>query len=117
MIAIFFLLVLFAFAALTWLPEALVWIYSAMSIFLFLLYGLDKVLALKNKRRISENTLQVLALLGGWPGAYLGQQAFKHKVSKVVFRRKYWLYVLINIAILSVYLVWQYQQGNIEFLS
>mgnify|MGYP000023518003 FL=1 len=115
MIAIFFLLILFAFTALTWLPEALVWIYSAMSIFLLLLYGLDKVLALKNKRRISENTLQMLALLGGWPGAHLGQQAFKHKVSKVIFMRKYWLYVGINTAALSGYLVWQYQQGSIRF--
>lgn len=115
MIAIFFLLVLFALVALTWLPEAIAWFYSAMSIFLFLLYGLDKILALKNKRRISENSLQVLALFSGWPGAYLGQQAFKHKASKVVFMRKYWLYVFINVAILSVYIVWQYQQGNIEF--
>lgn len=115
MIAIFFLLVLFALVALTWLPVMLMWHYASMSVLTFLFYGLDKVLALNNKRRISEDKLQMLALLGGWPGAYLGQQAFKHKVSKIVFMRKYWLYVGINIAVLSGYLVWRYQQGSIVF--
>lgn len=115
MIAIFFLLMIFALTELSWLPTELVWSYASMSVLTFLLYGLDKALALYNKRRISEDKLQILTLFCGWPGAYLGQQTFKHKVSKVVFMRKYWLYVCINTAALSGYLVWQFQQGSIKF--
>lgn len=115
MIAIFFLLIVSALTTLVWLPVELAWFYYSMSVLVFLFYGLDKVLALNNKRRISEDKLQLLALFCGWPGAYLGQQAFKHKVSKVVFMRKYWLYVCINTAALSGYLVWQYKQGSIVF--
>lgn len=103
MTAIFFLLILFALSAIGWLPAALTLYYFILSGFTFLIYGLDKLLALSEKRRISEKTLQVLALFGGWPGAYLGQEVFRHKISKQVFRRTFFLLVFINLIALSVF--------------
>jgi uncharacterized membrane protein YsdA (DUF1294 family) len=48
-------------------------------------------------------------LLGGWPGAALGQYVFKHKSSKPSFRRLYWLTVLLNVAALG----WLLYQGSL----
>ncbi|MBL4799288.1 MAG: DUF1294 domain-containing protein [Oleispira sp.] len=104
MIAILFLLVLFAITAIGWLPFALAVSYFLLSAFTFFLYGLDKLLALKEQRRISEKTLHLLALTGGWPGAYVGQQIFRHKVSKKIFRRRFSMTVLVNIAVLVSFL-------------
>ena len=104
MTAILFLLVLFAITAIDWLPFALTVSYFVLSAFTFLLYGLDKLLALKEQRRISEKTLHLLALIGGWPGVYVGQQIFRHKVSKKSFRRRFFMTVLVNIAVLIAFL-------------
>ena len=45
----------------------------------FILYGLDKRKAEKNKWRIKESTLIVIAALGGSVGALLGMIIFRHK--------------------------------------
>src|SRR5437763_629904 len=42
----------------------------ACSVIAFVLYGIDKRRAIKNQPRISERTLHILSLLGGWPGAH-----------------------------------------------
>jgi uncharacterized membrane protein YsdA (DUF1294 family) len=103
MTAVFFLLTLFALSAIGWLPVALTLYYFILSGFTFLIYGLDKLLALNEKRRVREKTLLVLALIGGWPGAYVGQQVFRHKISKQIFRRTFFLLVFINLIALSAF--------------
>ena len=45
----------------------------------FLIYGLDKLLAVKHRRRIPEATLLTLAFLTGNIGAMLGMALFRHK--------------------------------------
>lgn len=45
----------------------------------FLVYGLDKLLALRKRRRIPEASLLTLALLGGSPGAMTAMTVFHHK--------------------------------------
>ena len=114
MAAIFFLLLIFAIAAIGWLPESVAGFYFILSIITLTIYGLDKWLALKDKRRISENKLHLLALLGGWPGAYVGQQTFRHKISKKSFRRIFWLTIFVNTFLIIAYLVVRYQQGLID---
>jgi uncharacterized membrane protein YsdA (DUF1294 family) len=113
MTAVFFLLILFVLSVIEWLPFSLTLYYFFLSGFSFLIYGFDKLLALNERRRISEKKLHVLALIGGWPGAYVGQQVFRHKISKQIFRRRFFLLVLINIAVLVAYLITKYQQGLI----
>ena len=51
----------------------------------FLIMGLDKAKAKKQKYRISENTLLFVALMGGSLGSYLGMYCFHHKTKHVKF--------------------------------
>ena len=71
--------------------------YCAASVATFLAYGIDKFCARRGRRRIPESTLHLLELLGGWPGALLATNIFRHKRRK----RKYVL-VLTAIIILHV---------------
>jgi len=52
----------------------------------FALFGIDKGLARAGRRRISEGTLLICALVGGYLGAKAGQQVFRHKTRKQPFR-------------------------------
>ena len=70
--------------------------YIVLSFVTLLVYGVDKRAAARGRRRIAESRLHLLALLGGVPGALLGQQVFRHK------RRK-WRFVLLTWAILLLH--------------
>lgn len=52
----------------------------------FLIYGLDKWKAKKNKWRVPERVLLLLAALGGTIGAFLGMCFFRHKTQKWKFK-------------------------------
>lgn len=81
--------------------------YALMSALTLALYRQDKWAATHGKWRIAEKTLQTMALLGGWPGAVLGQQWLRHKSSKTAFQLKFWLLVLAHVtAMLWVLLPW-----------
>jgi len=56
-----------------------------VSIVGFVAMGFDKVLAVGRRSRISERTLWTTALLGGFPGIFIGGYAFHHKTSKMEF--------------------------------
>ncbi|KHT58700.1 DNA-binding protein [Alteromonas macleodii] len=84
------------------LPFIIPIVYGAVSLLTMLLYGIDKSTAKKEKRRVSEAKLHILSLLGGWPGALLAQQIFKHKRSKSSFMRVYWVTVLVNLILLGL---------------
>ena len=62
----------------------------------FLFFGVDKLKAAKGKWRISENTLLLLALLGGSSGILLGMVIFKHKINKIRFSIGIPLIFLLN---------------------
>lgn len=51
----------------------------------FAAFGLDKYYAIKNRWRISERRLFLLAFLGGAAGALLGMFVFHHKIRKARF--------------------------------
>lgn len=51
----------------------------------FLIYGIDKYKAVKNRWRISETTLIIAAVIGGSVGAFLGMRCFHHKTRKRKF--------------------------------
>ncbi len=52
----------------------------------FLLFGIDKQLAKRGKRRISIRVLFIFALCGGSLGALCGMWGFRHKTRKPYFR-------------------------------
>ena len=56
-----------------------------INIISFLLMGMDKLQAIFNKKRISEKTLIILAILGGIIGTILGMYIFRHKIRKKKF--------------------------------
>ena len=64
-----------------------------------LIYGIDKMLAKAQKRRISEQTLLICAFLMGGCGAIFGMVLFNHKTSKMKFRILVPLAILIGIIV------------------
>ena len=48
----------------------------------------------------------LLALLGGWPGAWAAHQVLRHKSRKVAFRAMYWATVVLHCAALGGWLFW-----------
>jgi uncharacterized membrane protein YsdA (DUF1294 family) len=54
----------------------------------FAAFAWDKHRARKGMWRISENTLLLLALIGGSLGAFAGQRILRHKTRKEPFRTK-----------------------------
>jgi uncharacterized membrane protein YsdA (DUF1294 family) len=47
--------------------------------------------------------LHLIALIGGWPGAWYAQHSLRHKSHKVNFRRIFWLTVLVNITVFAYF--------------
>ncbi|SEP60380.1 Uncharacterized membrane protein YsdA, DUF1294 family [Azotobacter beijerinckii] len=64
--------------------------YGLLSLIGFFLYWGDKNRAEKGGWRTPENTLHAVELLGGWPGALLAQQVFRHKTRKVSYQAVFW---------------------------
>ena len=88
------------------LGDAVLIDYGVMSQLCFLVYGLDKLAARQGWRRVRERTLHLLALCGGWPGAWLAQRVFRHKTVKPAFRRWFWLTVVLNVLVIGIVLLW-----------
>jgi uncharacterized membrane protein YsdA (DUF1294 family) len=60
------------------------WI-ALVSLFGFVAMGVDKLLAVERRSRVSERTLWLTALFGGVPGIFVGGLVFHHKTSKAGF--------------------------------
>ncbi|NNJ15509.1 DUF1294 domain-containing protein [Pseudomonas putida CSV86] len=79
-----------------WLPAL---VYLLASLVCAGLYWHDKRQALAQGQRIPEKVLHLLEFLGGWPGALVGQQAWRHKTRKLSYQLVFWMIVLIHQAI------------------
>jgi uncharacterized membrane protein YsdA (DUF1294 family) len=77
---------------------AYVIVVAIMSLASFIAYGVDKRQAANGGRRVSESTLHLMAFLGGWPGAWIGQRQFRHKTQKLTFRILFWMVVVLHVA-------------------
>ncbi|MRX69735.1 Uncharacterized membrane protein YsdA, DUF1294 family [Flavobacterium resistens] len=75
-----------------------------INIIVFILAGYDKYQARKNKRRIPENTLFFLQLIGGTPGLLTSMLIFRHKTSKTSFIVKFSFIFLIQTVFVYLYL-------------
>src|SRR3954454_23142166 len=74
-------------------------VVGVMSLATFLVYGFDKRQAVNGGRRVSERTLHLMAFLGGWPGAWIGQQQLRHKTQKTSFRIVFWMLLGLHLVI------------------
>jgi len=86
-------------------PLTIVGLYLALSILTFALYAADKRAARTHRWRTPENTLLLIGLVGGWPGAAIAQQVLRHKTKKLSYRNRFWLTVIVNV-IAFVLLAW-----------
>lgn len=82
------------------LPALLALWYAAASVVAMIVYRRDKSAAQRGQQRTPETTLDIIALLGGWPGALLAQALFRHKSSKTAFQLRFWIIVVVNVALL-----------------
>ncbi len=73
-------------------------VYGVASLACFAGYALDKRAAENRNWRISETILLLVGLVGGWPGAIIAQEIFRHKTKKIAFRTLFWMSVAINMA-------------------
>lgn len=84
------------------LPLAVLGLYAGASAAAFIAYAADKSAARDDRWRTKENTLHLLALIGGWPGALVAQNRLRHKTSKASFLAVFWTTVLLNCGALGL---------------
>ncbi len=94
-------------------PVAGLWAYGGASLLAFVFYWNDKRKARNDAWRIPEKILHGAELLGGWPGALLAQQIFRHKTRKLSFQLVFWLIVLLH----QVFWIdWLFLGAHLSFL-
>ncbi len=69
---------------------------AALSLLTFGMYAWDKRKARRQEWRLSESTLQLWSVIGGWPGAFLAQRLLRHKSSKTSFQVIFWATVALH---------------------
>ena len=74
----------------------------------FLAMGIDKERAQKKRWRIPEKTLFAMAILGGGLGTWLGMYMFRHKTKHDYFVKVISVVMIIQVALLFVFL-WRMQ--------
>ena len=70
--------------------------YGVASLLAFGLYRYDKQQAKAGQWRTPEKILHGGELLGGWPGALVAQQMFRHKTRKLSYQLLFWLIVVVH---------------------
>lgn len=100
-VALGFLLIVVIAGLLSLIPLPLAMFYLLVSAVTFATYALDKSAAKRGARRTPENTLHLLSLAGGWPGALIAQRRLRHKSRKQPFRTLFWITMLLNCAALA----------------
>lgn len=93
-------------------PLVISFTFLIFSLLTYLVYAKDKSAARKGKWRVPENTLHILSLLGGWPGAIIAQEKLRHKTKKVSFRIVFLLTILVNVGVFS----WLHTQDGSKFM-
>ena len=73
-----------------------------LNLIAFLLFGLDKYLAIHNKHRIKEKFLIISAVMFGAIGAIVGMYTFHHKTKKAKFYITVPLLLLFQIATITI---------------
>lgn len=104
LIAIPVFLIIFVLVAALW--RVSVWVgvgYLALSVAAVIAYAVDKSAARSGAWRSSEQSLLLLGLAGGWPGAIVAQQFLRHKTRKASFQSAFWGTIVLNVAAFVCY--------------
>ena len=73
----------------------------AMSAVTMVVYQADKRRAEAGQRRVPERVLHLLAVGGGWPGAWWAQRQLRHKTRKVRFQVTFWVLVTVHLFVVA----------------
>lgn len=73
-----------------------------MNVMAYALYKKDKNAALDLAWRVPEQTLHLVAVLGGWPAAYFAQKKYRHKTQKKSFQTIYKCTIILNIILILI---------------
>ena len=84
---------------------------AVLSLVTLVAYGWDERQAGRGGRRVSERTLHLLSICGGWPGALEGQRNFRHKTQKTSFRLIFWATVVLHVAVVGTVVYLRHQTG------
>ena len=87
------------------LIKIIIYYLLAINLITFITYGIDKYKARKDKWRIPEKTLLLLAAIGGSIGAFLGIKFFHHKTmhNKFKYGVPAILFIQLILAAYSIY--------------
>ncbi len=92
-----FLVLATAIAVVWGIPRWILVAYAVLIPITYLFYSHDKQQARSSGQRVPESTLQLLSLLGGWPGALVAQQVLRHKSVKQEIRQAFWTVATLNV--------------------
>jgi len=98
-LSIFFLVIVSVMALTGQISPIILAVYLVASLIAFFMYAMDKSAAQRGAWRISESTLHLISLVGGWPGALVAQQKLRHKSKKQSFRFVFWITVALNCSV------------------
>lgn len=104
-----YLLLLLTAASSVLLTEPLAAWVTCVNLLTLAIYGADKLTARRGWSRVPEATLLVFGFVGGWVGAIIGQQVFRHKTQKQPFRTYFAISIVLNVMIVSVVIYELYQ--------
>ena len=68
----------------------------APSVATYRLYVFDKLQAVRGRWRLSETSLRLAELGGGWPGAFLAQRRLRHKRQMGRFKVYFWCIIVLH---------------------
>jgi uncharacterized membrane protein YsdA (DUF1294 family)/cold shock CspA family protein len=82
--------------------------YCIFSILMLFVYGADKTHAAVRSWRIPESYLHIMELMGGWPGALMAQNEFRHKTRKSLYQLIFRGIIALHLAGWAGYYVWSF---------
>jgi uncharacterized membrane protein YsdA (DUF1294 family)/cold shock CspA family protein len=82
--------------------------YVTLSILAMFIYGTDKAHAATRDWRIPESWLHVLELMGGWPGALMAQNDFRHKTRKSLYQYIFRGIIALHLLAWAAYFYWSF---------
>ena len=78
---------------------------AVINVATFFTYGIDKLKARKNKWRVREASLLLLAVLGGSIGALLGMKVWHHKTMHKKYKYGVPAIIVVQIAVIGYLLM------------
>ena len=77
--------------------ELAIYYLIAVNLATLLVFGFDKIRAVKGGWRVPEAVLVLFVIFGGIGGAVAGRSLFRHKTRKASFTARLWSGALINL--------------------